>query len=204
MKKSHKKASQNLYEEADRQQGFFTRQQAVAAGFAGNTHPYHVQAKNWIREYRGIYRLAQFPQPSNPDLMLWLLWSRNRQGIVEGVYSHETALNLYDLSDLMPVKLHMTVPKDFRRNSPIPKILILHYKDIPKTDIENVHDIRTIKPLAAIITLMAEGRISKDFLIQAMREGLRRGLITQATINQAPVPKEIQNEFQELLKQTRR
>jgi predicted transcriptional regulator of viral defense system len=45
------------------------------------------------------------------------------------VYSHHTALSLYDLSDLNPSKLHMTVPMDFRRNSEIPGILVLHFAD---------------------------------------------------------------------------
>src|SRR5438105_4613982 len=81
-----------------------------------NTHPYHVQVGNWIREHRGIYRLALFPAADRPDLVLWALWSRNRNEEVEGVYSHHTALRLYDLSDLSPAKLHMTVPTHFRRN----------------------------------------------------------------------------------------
>ena len=49
---------------------------------------------NWIREHRGIYRLADFPTTERPDLMLWYLWSKNRQEIPEGIYSHETALSL--------------------------------------------------------------------------------------------------------------
>jgi len=103
------------------------RKQAKAAGFAENTHPYHVHAGNWIREHRGIYRLTLFPMTDRPDLVLWALWSRNRNEKVEGVYSHHTALSLFDLSDLNPAKLHMTVPTDFRRNSDIPGILVLHF-----------------------------------------------------------------------------
>jgi len=44
--------------------------------------------------------------------MLWYLWSQNRQEIPKGVYSHNTALSLHELSDLMPSKLHMTAPKE--------------------------------------------------------------------------------------------
>ncbi len=62
MAQSHREASRRLYETAEAQQGFFTTKQAKAAGFAENTHPYHVQVGNWVREHRGIYRLAQFPQ----------------------------------------------------------------------------------------------------------------------------------------------
>jgi hypothetical protein len=204
MKKSRKKASQKLYEIADSQQGFFTRQQAVAAGFAGNTHPYHVHAKNWIREYRGVYRLVQFPQPPNPHLMLWSLWSRNRRGIIEGIYSHETALSLHNISDANPVKLNMTVPKHFRRSSPIPRILILHRADLPTDDIAGIHGVKVTKPLATIITLLGEGRVSKDILIQALRDGLRLGVITQAAINGLSLSKVIQKEFDEVLSQARR
>jgi predicted transcriptional regulator of viral defense system len=42
------------------------------------------------------------------------------------VYSHQTALSLFDLSDLMPSRLHMTVPPGFRRSAPIPGAIILH------------------------------------------------------------------------------
>src|SRR6266550_3833075 len=58
MAQSHREASRRLFEIAERQQGFFTTEQARAAGFAENTHPYHVQVGNWIREHRGICRLA--------------------------------------------------------------------------------------------------------------------------------------------------
>jgi hypothetical protein len=39
---------------AQDQQGYFTTKQAIEAGYADNTHPYHVQAGNWERVCRGI------------------------------------------------------------------------------------------------------------------------------------------------------
>ena len=149
-----KEAAKRLYEIAEDQQGFFTTKQAKAAGFAENTHPYHVQAGNWIREHRGIYRLASFPRGERPDLMLWSLWSRNRGEAAQGVYSHQTALSLYDLSDVMPAKLHMTVPKNFRRNSEIPRVLVLHFADLPQSDIGTVHGVRVTKPMRTILDLL--------------------------------------------------
>src|SRR5260370_18392218 len=110
---------------AEGKEGFFTKKQAKGEGFGENTHPYHVQAGNWIREHRGIYRLASFPRGERPDLMLWSLWSRNRGETEQGVYSHQTALSLYDLSDAIPANLHMTVPTNFRRSTEIPRELVL-------------------------------------------------------------------------------
>ena len=185
MRKERKEAAKRLYEIAEGQQGFFTTKQAKAAGFAENTHPYHVQAGNWIREHRGIYRLASFPQGERPDLMLWSLWSRNREEVAQGVYSHQTALSIHDLSDVMPAKLHMTVPQNFRRNSEIPGVVVLHFADLPQGDIGAVHGVRVTKPMRTILDLLEGGEIPPTILRQALREGLRRGLIRKSEITEA-------------------
>ena len=179
MAQAHREASRRLFELAEQQQGFFTTKQARAAGFAENTHPYHVQAGNWIREHRGIYRLALFPAPDRPDLVLWSLWSRNRKEEVEGVYSHETALSLYELSDLNPAKLHMTVPTNFRRNSDIPGIVVLHYRDLLKSEIQPGPGYKYTKPLRTILDLIEDGTVERTFIRQALRQSVNRGLITR-------------------------
>lgn len=185
MAQSHREASRRLFEVAEQQQGFFTTKQAKAAGFAENTHPYHVQVGNWTREHRGIYRLALFPMSDRPDLVLWALWSRNRNEEIEGVYSHQTALGLYDLSDLNPVKLHMTVPTKFRRTSDIPGILTLHYADLPPTDIRVGHGFKFTQPLRTILDLIDEGTVERRFILQALIQAVDRGLITRHQIRNA-------------------
>jgi predicted transcriptional regulator of viral defense system len=185
MAKERREAAKRLYEIAEDQQGFFTTKQAKAAGFAENTHPYHVQAGNWIREHRGIYRLSSFPRGERPDLMLWSLWSRNRGESAQGVYSHETALSLYDLSDIMPTKIHMTVPKGFRRNSEIPRVLVLHFADFLQSDVGAVHGVRVTKPMRTILDLLERGDVPLATLRQALREGLRQGLIRRSEIADA-------------------
>jgi len=185
MRKGRKEAAKGLYEIAEGQQGFFTTKQAKAAGFAENTHPYHVQAGNWLREHRGIYRLTSFPRGERPDLMLWSLWSRNRGEAAQGVYSHQTALSLHDLSDVMPAKLHMTVPRSFRRNSEIPRVLVMHFADLPQSDIGAAHGVRVTKPMRTVLDLLAGGEVPLATLRQALREGLRRGLIRRSEIAEA-------------------
>ena len=180
-----KEAAKRLYEIAEGQLGFFTTKQAKAAGFAENTHPYHVQAENWIREHRGIYRLASFPRGERPDLMLWSLWSRNRGEAGQGVYSHQTALSLHDLSDVMPAKLHMTVPRSFRRNSEIPRVLVLHFAVLPQIDIGVAYGVRVTSRLRTILDLLAGGGMPLETLRQALLEGLRRGLIRRGEIAEA-------------------
>ena len=185
MLKERKEAAKRLYEIAEGQQGFFTTKQAKAVGFAENTHPYHVQAGNWIREHRGVYRLASFPRGERPDLMLWSLWARNRGEADQGVYSHQTALSLLDLSDIMPAKLHMTVPKHFRRNSEIPRVLVLHFADLPQSDIGVAHGVRLTRPMRTILDLLEGGEVPLATLQQAVHEGLRQGLIRRSEIAEA-------------------
>ena len=176
-------AHRRLYEIAESQQGLFTTKEAKAAGFAENTHPYHVHAGNWIRGHRGVYRLALFPPTEHPDLVLWALWSRNRTEEMEGVYSHSTALSLWELSDLNPASLHMTVPRHFRRNSEIPGILVLHYADIPPGDVETAQGFKFTRPLRSILDLIKADSVSKDILKQAIRQALERGLITRRLVS---------------------
>jgi predicted transcriptional regulator of viral defense system len=182
----YKEAARRLYETAGSQQGFFTTKQAIRAGIAEKTHTYHIKVGNWIREHRGIYRLARFPTTDRPDLMLWYLWSQNRQEVPEGTYSHDTALTLHELSDIMPSKLHMTVPKHFRRNSRIPEILVLHRADLSDADIQDMHGVRATRPLRTILDLLQTGYVDRDIIQQAVDEAMRRGLITKKQIDSLP------------------
>ena len=111
--------------------------------------------------------------------MRWALWSRNRDEEVEGVYSHQTALSLYDLSDLNPAKLHMSVPVRFRRNSVTPGVLILHYADLPQGDVEAAQGFKFTRPLRAILDLLEADAVPRSFLRQALRQALNRGLINR-------------------------
>ena len=200
MAQSHREASRRLFEIAEQQQGFFTTKQAKAAGFAENTHPYHVQVGNWIREYRGIYRLALFPVTDRPDLVLWALWSRNRNEEIEGVYSHHTVLSFYDLSDLNPAKLHMTVPTDFRRNSEIPGVLVLHYADLAASDVQTVQGFKITRPLRAILDLIEAGTVERNFIRQAITQAVDRGLITRPEIRSRQMSEPARRIFEEALR----
>jgi len=201
MARCHRDAERRLFEIAEGQQGFFTAKQAMAAGFAENTHPYHVQVGNWIREHRGIYRLALFPLTEHPDLVKWSLWSRNRNEAIEGVYSHQTALSLHELSDLNPAKLHLTVPTRFRRNSEVPGILVLHYEDLPDEDVQIAQGFRYTRPLRTILDLIEADSVERAFLRQALRQALHRGLITRQQMRSVKLSGSARRIFEDLLRQ---
>lgn len=186
-KTSLKGQDEALYEIAARQEGLFTAQQAKEVGFDPRNHAYHINAGNWIKECRGIYRLKNFPYSDNSELVKWSLWSRNKEGEPQGVFSHYTALRIYDLSDAMPSKVHMIVPKEFRRRVALPKILVLHKENLSDEDIRAMRGFRVTTPLRTFYDLvlskleLPEG----ELLHQAIREALQGGLISKTQLKQS-------------------
>jgi predicted transcriptional regulator of viral defense system len=190
-----------LYELAAPQGGYFTARQAREAGYEDNVHPYHVRSRNWVREARGVYRLSQFPLPARPDLMVWQLWSRNRQDEPQGVFSHATALSLHELSDVMPAKLHMTVPPGFRRMAAIPEVLRLHRARLSGRDVQTIDGVRLTTPMRTLLDVIAEGAIAQELLVQAVDEALRRGMVTRRQLEEARVSTRAQQRLDRVLKQ---
>jgi predicted transcriptional regulator of viral defense system len=180
MKRSSRESKAKLFAVAESQGGYFTAKQAEETGFDRTNHAYHMRAGNWERERRGIFRLAHFPATERPDLVRLSLWSRDRQDRPQGVYSHQTALSIHDLSDVMPSKLHMTVPLKFRKNSKIPPVIVLHYADLPAEATEERTGFRVTRPMRTILDLSAPQGISPNLLAQAFTEARKRGLITES------------------------
>jgi predicted transcriptional regulator of viral defense system len=194
-----------LFELASSQQGLFTAKQAEGLGFVNNNHSYHVKRGHWVREARGLYRLALLPKSPDEQKVLYALWSQNREGEVQGVYSHETALAHYDLSDVNPSKLHMTVPKSFRRNSRIPKVLKLHFADLTPEMVQKSRGFLVTKPGRTLSDVIQCGWISFDSIRQAVLEALSKGLVqkreVESIINHVSVPEEMQKQLLRLLKE---
>jgi predicted transcriptional regulator of viral defense system len=175
MKRSSQESQARLFEIAQSQGGYFTAKQAEDAGFTRTNHAYHVETQNWQREYRGIFRLTRFPMPEHRDLIMWSLWSRDRKDNPQGVFSHQAALAVWDLSDLMPAKLHMTVPVGFRRSA-IPDALVLHYANLDPDTIEEREGFRITRPMQTILDLIESNEVSDDIIEQAFTEARQRGI----------------------------
>lgn len=105
------KSRSKLYAIAEGQAGYFTAAQALEVGYSYPAQAYHHKAGHWLRDGWGVYRLAHFPSTPREELVRLRLWNRDRSGANQAVASHETALELYDLSDVMPTDIHLTIPK---------------------------------------------------------------------------------------------
>jgi hypothetical protein len=199
-----KTVSEALFEIAEGQQGYFTAKQAADAGYRLGSQAHHAKSGNWVRVKRGIYRLARFPQSAEEQLVIYSLWSRNRAGEPEGVYSHQTALSIHELSDVNPAKLHMTVPTTFRRSAKTPKILVLHHANLDAKDIEQRQGFAVTRPLQSIADLAAAESVSRDIIEQALVEARQRGLIPVREMTERRRQGNLPKWFDDLLAATKR
>ncbi len=173
---------QLLFEVADRQRGYFTSQQAEQCGFHRSHFHRFLKSGEWEKEMRGIYRLSQYPVQGRYELVLWSLWSRNKKGIPQGVWSYETALDIHELTDVMPPKMHLTVPGKFRRNQKIPALLVLYRQDLVDDDVEIHQGYRVTKPLKTLIDVEKAQIISSDQIKLGVHQAIKRGLISKHEI----------------------
>jgi hypothetical protein len=117
---SSKELALKLRKLAHKQHGCFTAAQAIETGYADSVHLYHVKNGEWLRVFRGVYRFTEAPETPAARCQAALLWTRDKNGTIQGILTSETAaaLRLGTFTSEQPV--HIGVPKGFRRSSDVP------------------------------------------------------------------------------------
>lgn len=171
-----------LYDIAETQAGYFTASQALEAGYSRASQHYQYKTGNWRREGHGIYRLDRFPHTPDEHYVRLMLWSRDRAGAIQATLSHETALQAYELSDVMPADIHLTVPKGFRKQPPAG--VQLHRQDLPASDVTERDGYRITTPLRTLLDAAAAS-LSTEHLAAAVRDALDQGLVRKKALEKA-------------------
>ncbi|MFJ9668394.1 hypothetical protein ACIRPP_27885 [Streptomyces sp. NPDC101219] len=162
-----------LWRTAAGQRGFFTAAQALEAGYSYQAQRYHAQRGNWLVIDRAVYRFREFsdlPDEGDEQLVRWTLWSKG-----QAVVSHATALAVHDLGTANPSRIHLTVPRGFRRTS---DVVTLHRAELADTDIEDRAGYRVTVPSRAIAECAADDE-DQDVIDSAVAEALDRGIATR-------------------------
>jgi predicted transcriptional regulator of viral defense system len=165
---------QKLFEIASLQQGYFSAKQAVRAGFSYRMHSHYKRSGQWLEVDRGVFRLTQFPNSTDEDYVRWSLWSRNRDSEPQAVISHDSALSIHDLSDVMPSRIHITVPFGFRKR--IPRGCVIYKGRISAEEKEEREGFFVTTPLRTIID-SAEADLGIDYLEQAVKQACDKGML---------------------------
>ncbi|NJK32853.1 MAG: hypothetical protein HC927_10835 [Deltaproteobacteria bacterium] len=173
------RARSQLHEVVAAQDGYFSAEQAQDAGYSAQLLRYHCQTGKFQRVRRGIYRVAEYPPGEREDLVILWLWSGRL-----GVFSHGTALSLHELSDLLPDRVHMTLPESQRKRlRKTPPGLMLHYRDLAESEHEWHGNIPVTSPRRTLLDGVADA-LSPDLLRQALEQAVERGLLDVASITE--------------------
>ncbi len=161
-----------LEAEAYQQGGYFNAGQARAHGVSRQLLDHHVGRGRFERVRRGLYRVQGFPTADHDDMReVWMA-----VGGAGALLSHDSALALLDLSDSIPDAVHLLVPRRHRGLRPAPGVIV-H----TRPDSEDIAIIwRDGLPLTAPARTLLDvaDRIQPEQLSMAVRQALRRGLLT--------------------------
>lgn len=160
------------------QDGFFTSRQAGEHGFSAQLLAHHVRSGRYERIRRGLYRLRGYPGSTHEEVReKWLAVGAERSAV-----SHESALELHGLSDVLPSTVHLLVGRGDRGLKP-PRGVTLHTTTRPLGAAEVVtrEGIRATAPTRAIIDAAIAGTAPEQ-IEAAIGQALDEGLVTPRSL----------------------
>jgi predicted transcriptional regulator of viral defense system len=161
--------------------GIFTASAARAIGLSSSTLAYHSRTGSVERLGHGVYRIADYPSsPQEPLIAAAAALGK------DAIVSHESALKLYGVSDVAPSRLHFTLPRARRYVTAPAADVELHTTTRPFAPGDVVqHEGFRATSLAQSIVDAARARTDPEQIAMAVREGMRRGLVTKRDLERA-------------------
>lgn len=150
------------------QGGYFDRHDAQGYGITDSLLHYHTRAGRFDRVLPGVYRLRIAPISSHDEYLLAWVWTNYR-----GAISHESALALYDLGDIIPTTVHVTVARPFHRTSAPFRV---HLAPLPDEEVQLYKGVQVTVPARAIADAAATGTDPAQ-IHKVVREALDRALV---------------------------
>jgi len=122
----------------------------------------------------GIYRFPQLPPTQYAPYLLAVLWTGSR-----GALSHATAIELYELAEINPNRIHVTVPPGYRPRRQGGELYAVHHQQLDAADVGRFEGIPIVKPAVAIHQVIDDGTPS-HLVRQAIETARNRGQVTSA------------------------
>lgn len=163
-----------LFRIVSEQGGIFTTGQARTCGYSRALLSHHARGGEFVRVYRGVYRFRDYPSHPRADVIAaWLAVGRESSAV-----SHESALDLLELSDIVPGSTHLTVPRGRRGYRP-PAGVTLHTTTRPFRDGDIVirEGMRVTGPVRSILDASFAGTAPEQ-IRRAARQAVERGMTT--------------------------
>lgn len=132
----------------------------------------------------GLSRIPTIPRDEYDEFIRLSLWSRGRDDKPQAMVSHESALALYDLSNVLPGKVLLTVPRTFRKQPP--RNCQLHKGDLGPKDVLTRSGFRVITPLRTLKDVATANTVpTTEQLKLAVKDALHKGMVTRRKLKDA-------------------
>lgn len=166
--------NQQLFYMAEEQAGYFSLAQAKEVGIQRQQIYQGVKAGRFWRAAAGVYRFVQFPASRHENLHIALL-----QAGKQAVVGFQSALYVYELSDLIPDEIHLILPRTSSRRRPD---IRMHTTHLAEEDITVVDGLR-ITTVARTIIDCAFAFVEEPQIHLAISQALQRGMTTRQQLS---------------------
>lgn len=169
----------DLLDLAQDQHGYLRAEDARAAGFDPKRLVDYERRGLAERVAYGVYRMNAIPAGDLDEYMRAALWPMGA-----GVLSHETALDLYELCDVNPARIDVTVPVGYRTHREVPELYRLHPRDLGTEQTGRLRGLPIVTPLRAILDGIESG-VRGNLIEQAIETAERQSLLSPAAATYA-------------------
>jgi predicted transcriptional regulator of viral defense system len=162
-----------LEAESYQQSGYFTADQARKYGVSRQLLNHHLRQGRFERVRRGLYRVWGFPGSQYDDIReKWMA-----VGMDKAILSHESALLLLELSDNIPDKVHVLVPRRYRGLRRPPGVVIHTHPDNEEVATTWGDAMPVTAPARTLVDVA--DKLQPEQAAMAARQALRLGLLTR-------------------------
>jgi len=162
-----------LFQIASEQRGYFTTAQAHEYGYSRSLLAHHAKTGTFQRIYTGVYRFRDYPSTPREEIAAaWLSVGKD-----VAVVSHESALELWELGDLIPDAVHLTVPRTRRHLPRLPGVKIhTTTRPLDRGNVEVLEGVPVTTPGRTLLDAV-EAYVQPDQMSFALYQAITRGWI---------------------------
>ena len=165
---------EGLYMLASEQAGHFTTRQAESYGWGSQLLSYHVRTGAIQRIYTSVYRFRDFPSTPHEEIVAACLATGKETTVV----SHESALDLWTLTDLIPDAIHLMVPRNQRNLPKLPGVRFhTATRRLRAEDVWPIGALRVTSPERTLLDVATAG-VSPEHIIIGIRQAQAKGWIS--------------------------
>lgn len=168
-------AKEQLWDAALDQYGYVTLRDAATLNIDDDAVRMLVARRQLDRVAHGVYRFPQLPVTEYDPYMLAVLWT----GTPTAALSHDSALAAYEVCDINPDRIHITVPAARRIRRSGGDRYVIHHQDLAAAQVGWWQQIPTVTLPTAMAQCIASG-VPGYLLRQGLTAGRARGQLNAA------------------------